>query len=152
MVYVIQLLTFFYRFIFSIIWLTVVRCYLIRVLQLQQWNLAWCDFQKSLMTWIILYSCCHLFLVGSLITKQRKHTRATRPDQHSTQEQHNTCNSNWLTAGQTLWRRGTCTTQLMDPFVLSHIAAVVEVNKKWITEFLPIEVQVEGSGTHICSI
>jgi hypothetical protein len=31
----------------------------------------------------------------------------------------------------------------MDPFVLSRIAALVEVNKKWVTEFLPIEVQVE---------
>jgi hypothetical protein len=31
----------------------------------------------------------------------------------------------------------------MDPFVLSRIAALVEVNKQWVTEFLPIEVQVE---------
>ena len=33
----------------------------------------------------------------------------------------------------------------MDPFVLSCIAALVEVNKQWDTEFLPIEVQV-GEG------
>jgi len=33
----------------------------------------------------------------------------------------------------------------MDPFVLSRITALVEVNKQWVTEFLPIEVQlVEG--------
>ncbi|KAI2511247.1 hypothetical protein MHU86_3213 [Fragilaria crotonensis] len=33
----------------------------------------------------------------------------------------------------------------MDPFVLSCITALVEVNKQWVTEFLPIEVQlVEG--------
>jgi hypothetical protein len=31
----------------------------------------------------------------------------------------------------------------MDPFVLSRIAALVEVNKQWVTEFLPIEVEVE---------
>ena len=31
----------------------------------------------------------------------------------------------------------------MDPFVLSCIDALVEVNKQWITEFLPIEVQVK---------
>ncbi len=32
----------------------------------------------------------------------------------------------------------------MDPFVLSRIDALVEVNKQWVTEFLPIEVQVVG--------
>ena len=31
----------------------------------------------------------------------------------------------------------------MDPFVLSRIDALVEVNKQWVTEFLPIEVQVK---------
>ena len=31
----------------------------------------------------------------------------------------------------------------MDPFVLNSIVALVEVNKQWVTEFLPIEVQLE---------
>ena len=31
----------------------------------------------------------------------------------------------------------------MDPFVLSRFTALVEVNKQWVTEFLPIEVQLE---------
>ena len=31
----------------------------------------------------------------------------------------------------------------MDPFVLSCIAALVDVNKQWVTDFLPKQVQVE---------
>ena len=31
----------------------------------------------------------------------------------------------------------------MDPFVLSRIDALVEVNKQWVTEFLPVGVQVK---------
>ena len=64
-----QTIDVFYRFIFATIWLTVVRRYLIHVLQLHQWNLPWCDFQKCFVTWIILYSCRRLFFgAGSLIT------------------------------------------------------------------------------------
>jgi hypothetical protein len=31
----------------------------------------------------------------------------------------------------------------MDPLVLSCFATLVEVNKQWVTEFLPIEIKVE---------
>jgi hypothetical protein len=72
-------------------------------------------------------------------TQHNAHTK-THYDHHTAQ-QHitiNTHNSNWLTARQTLQRRGKQATWLMNPFVLSCIAALVEVNMQWVTEFLPI--------------
>ena len=73
----------------------------LHVLQLRQWNLAWCDFPKSFVTWMILYFCCHLFFgAGPLIARQRTHTASntTQDIAHATQRTHkNTLRSSHTT-------------------------------------------------------